>query len=740
MYKHPSNMNILKKISNLRGSKSDGRFISGLLNEHSDPFIVREGKFKFGQLKNSTYYSDWTEHSFLSNTEQKEVVGRTFNFDKLFYIKIFVLLSLLVIGIRSAWLQVVRGGYYYSLAEGNRLRVEIIEPKRGIVYDRNLKPLVRNTANFVLYLIPIDLPKNELDRDIIIRRVADILDGKELNDNGTVTVLPTKSEQIGNLSLISDSPSFFKIKNLLEKVKIGSLESYQPLFVMDNIAYDKAMILSLELNNLPGVFLSNKIRREYLFPVLDEQKGTKALSLSHLLGYTGKISESELAKASSDYSLIDYIGKSGLEYSWEKELKGINGYKNIEVDALGRQKKIVNQVPAQDGFNLKLAIDTDLQRQVELVADTYLKKLGLHRASIIIMNPQNGEILSLVSLPSYDSNLFAKGISQDDYNNFLNDPNRPLFNRAISGEFPSGSTFKLVVSSAALQEKIINETTSFLSTGGLRVGEWFFPDWKAGGHGVTNVKKALADSVNTFFYYIGGGYQDFVGLGVDRLAKYAKLFGMGVKSGIDLPNEASGFVPTADWKKATKGESWYIGDTYHFAIGQGDVLVTPLQVANFTATVANGGKLLEPHLVSALLDSNNNVISEIAPKVIREGFIDSYNNQIVREGMRQTVLTGSARSLQVLPVTSAGKTGTAQWSSKKANHAWFTGFAPYENPQVVITILVEEGTEGSTVAVPMARDILKWYFGGRKTDAIPIVPIPITASTTASSTENVYLD
>lgn len=740
MYKHPRNMNILRKISNLRGSKPDGRFISGLLNEHSDPFTVREGKFKFGQLKNSTYYSDWMEHSFLSNTDQKEVVGRTFNFDKLFYIKIFVLLSLLVIGLRSVWLQVVRGGYYYSLAEGNRLRVEIIEPKRGIVYDRNLKPLVRNTANFVLYLIPIDLPKNELDRDIIIRRVADILDGKESNNNGAVTVLPTKSEQIGNLSLISDSPSFFKIKNLLEKVKIGSLESYQPLFVMDNIAYDKAMILSLELNNLPGVFLSNKIRREYLFPVLDEQKGTKALSLSHLLGYTGKISESELANASSDYSLIDYIGKSGLEYSWEKDLKGINGHKNIEVDALGRQKKIVNQVPAQDGFNLKLAIDTDLQRQVELVADTYLKKLGLNRASIIIMNPQNGEILSLVSLPSYDSNLFAKGISQDDYNNFLNDPNRPLFNRAISGEFPSGSTFKLVVSSAALQEKVINETTSFLSTGGLRVGEWFFPDWKAGGHGATNVRKALAESVNTFFYYIGGGYQDFVGLGVDRLAKYAKLFGMGVKSGIDLPNEASGFVPTADWKKATKGESWYIGDTYHFAIGQGDVLVTPLQVANFTATVANGGKLMEPHLVSALLDSNNNVISEIAPKIIREGFIDSYNNQIVREGMRQTVLAGSARSLQVLPVTSAGKTGTAQWSSKKANHAWFTGFAPYENPQVVITILVEEGKEGSTVAVPMARDILKWYFGGRKTDVIPIVPVPVTASTTASSTEDVYLD
>ena len=732
-------MNIFQKISKMTKPKSEGRYLSGLLNEHSDPFTVREGKFKYGQLKDSAYYSGWTEHSFLSNNEQKEVVGRTFNFNKIFYIKVFILLALLIISFRSAWLQIARGDYYYSLAEGNRLRIETVEPKRGIVYDRNLKPLVRNTANFVLYLRPIDLPKSELDRDDVIRRVSNILDNTNHNNNASST-LASNQEQIGNLSLISDSPSFFKIKNLLEKVRIGSLESYQPLFVMDNIAYDQAMILSLELNGLPGVFLSNKIRREYIFPILDAEKGTTALSLSHLLGYTGKISESELAKASSEYSLIDYTGKSGLEYSFEKELKGINGRKNIEVDALGRQKKIVNQVPAVDGYNLKLSLDTELQRQVEIVADAYFKRLGFYRASIIIMNPQNGEILSLVSLPAYDSNIFAKGISQDDYSGFLNDPNRPLFNRAISGEFPSGSTFKLVVSSAALQEKVISETTSFLSTGGIRIGEWFFPDWKGGGHGNTNVRKAIAESVNTFFYYIGGGYQDFVGLGVDRLVKYSNLFGLGAKSGIDLPSEATGFVPTRDWKKETKGENWYIGDTYHFAIGQGDVLVTPLQVANFTAAVANGGKLLKPHLVSALLDSDNNIVKEIAPQIIREGFIDDYNNQIVREGMRQTVLAGSARSLQILPVTSAGKTGTAQWSSKKANHAWFTGFAPYENPELVITILVEEGKEGSTVAVPMARDILKWYFGGRDKDIVPLVPTPVTASSTASSTADVYLD
>jgi len=715
-----------------QSNNSKKRFLSGLENEHSDPFVVREGKFSYGQLKDSSYYSDWTEHAFLSDTGDKEIVGRTFSFTKIFYVRAFLLMLFLILGSRAAWLQLAKGDYYYSLAEGNRLRVEVIEPRRGIIYDKNLTPLVRNTANFVLYLRPIDLPKNELERDSLIREVASILDeGAPDLDKASAS---STVENIGGLSLVSDSASYFKIKTLLDKVAIGSLESYQPLFVADNIDYDRAMLLSLKLNDLPGVFLSNKIRREYLFPILDDKTGEKALSFSHLLGYTGKINDSEFKKLGDDYSVIDYIGKTGLEYFWEKNLKGVPGRKNIEVDALGRQKKIVNEVPAQDGSNLRLAIDADLQRKTEAVVDNYLKKLNLHRASVIIMNPQTGEVMSLVSVPAYDNNLFAKGIKQEDYQKYISDPEQPLFNRAVSGEFPSGSTFKLVVASAALQEKIINETTSFLSTGGLHIGQWTFPDWKAGGHGQTNVKKAIAESVNTFFYYIGGGYQDFVGLGVDRLGKYAKLFGIGVKTGIDLPNEATGFVPTADWKKATKGESWYIGDTYHFAIGQGDVLVTPLQVANFTAAVANGGKLMEPHLVSAILDSNNNVVSEIAPKVVRENFIDAANINIVRDGMRHTVLAGSARSLQAVPVPMAGKTGTAQWSSKKAPHAWFTGFAPFDNPQLVITIMVEEGREGSSVAVPMAKEILQWYFGGRDKPVAPLPELPVATST------EVYLD
>jgi penicillin-binding protein 2 len=683
--------------------------LEALQDKESDPFAIKEGRFRFGQLKDTVYYSDWTEQSFLSDSSNKEIITRSFNFSKLKYFALIGFLALATLFARTVWLQIIKGNHYYLLSEDNRLRAETIEPKRGIIYDRTLKPLVRNKANFVLYLRPIDLPKNELTRDELVRQISSVLDGTDQTNIPSTSISSSSKE----LKLISDSPSFYKIKELLATVKLGSLESYQPLFIQDNIDYDKAMLISLRLPQWPGVFLTTKIRREYLTDSDNGPVVSGVDSLAHILGYTGKINDAELKKLGSKYSAIDYVGKVGIEYSWESELKGEAGRKNIEVDALGRQKKVINEVPAQDGANLMLALDLDLQEKASAVTQFYLDKYKLKKASVIIMNPQTGEIRAMVSLPAYDNNSFAAGISQVDYNKFLDDPNQPLFNRSISGEFPSGSTIKPIFAAGALQEGVINENTSFLSNGGLRIGEWFFPDWKAGGHGQTDVKKAIALSVNTFFYYIGGGYGDFKGLGLDGLVKYARLFGLGEKTGIDLNGEASGFVPTAAWKEQTKNEPWYIGDTYHFAIGQGDVLVTPLQVANYTAAIANGGTLYKPHLVSKILDSNNQVVQEIKPQIIRQNFIDSADLNIVREGMRQTVTSGSGRFLNTLPVTMAGKTGTAQWSTVKAPHAWFIGFAPYENPELSISILVEEGVEGSTIAVPMAYDIFNWYFGNR---------------------------
>lgn len=687
-------MAVLKKkrffLGDFRSSRGKG----------NDPFVVKEGNFKFGQLKDSAYYTDWTEHSFLSDSRDKEVVGRTFDVKKILPIKIIILLFILILAGRTAWLQLIRGSHYFGLAEGNRLRLENIEPKRGIIYDRKGRALVRNTANFVLSLRPIDLPRDELARDELLRRISFIIDD-----------MPAEPTLNANFDLVSDGPSFQLMKNAIAGISPFSLEAYQPVFIADNIGYEQALHLLASIDSLPGVIIDTKIRREYPFTA-DQEDGTPSdlSSLSHILGYTGKITLEALNRLGSQYSLVDYVGKTGLEYSWEKELKGINGHKNIEVDAFGRRKKVVSELEPVAGYNLKLSLDLDLQRQAEIVTKSWLLKTKTSRAAVIAMDPRNGQILALVSLPAYNNNLFARGLSQEEYDVFLNDENHPLFNRAISGELPSGSTIKPVVAAAALQEKIISENTSFLSVGGIYIGQWFFPDWKAGGHGLTDVRKALAESVNTFFYYIGGGYQDFVGLGVDRLVTYMRLFGFGEKTGIDLNGESAGFVPTPSWKEETKNEAWYIGDTYHIAIGQGDILVTPLQVANFTAAIANGGTLYRPSLVQSLLAENNQKIKDIAPEIIRRDFIDPYNLQVVREGMRQTVTAGSARSLRVLPVSVAGKTGTAQWSSTKENHAWFTGFAPYENPEIVITVLVEEGREGSEVSVPIAQEILNWYF------------------------------
>ncbi len=652
-------------------------FRKKISTKKNTPFSIKEGGFKFGEIDGFSYRLAWAEDSIAFDGEKREIVGRSFEFKKIKIIFLFFFLFFLVLILRATYLQIIKGDYYNLIAEENRLRVERIEPKRGVIYDRNFNSLVKNKANFLLYFVPVDLPGEKESLEKLILEVSNIL---------------------GNVS--SE-----KIKEILATVEPRSLEAYQPLFIADKIEYEKALKIYLEEASTPGVVLTNKNMREY---------NLYSMSLSHILGYTGKISPKELEESGDDYSLIDYIGKTGVEYFWENELKGSNGRKQIEVDALGKEKKIVRIEEATDGHNLVLSLDINLQRKIEEILIKHLKKKRLNKASVVVLNPNNGEVLSLVSFPAFNNNVFARGISQNEYDKLIKHPDKPLFNRAISGEYPSGSTFKPVMSALALEEKVINERTSFLSVGGVSVGEWFFPDWKDGGHGITNVRKAIAESVNTFYYYIGGGHDDFEGLGVDRIADGAKLFGLGTQTGIDLAGESNGFLPSREWKERVKGERWYIGDTYHLAIGQGDILVTPLQVANFTCVFANGGKLYRPQIVKDILNSENKLIRNVEAVPVRSDFIDDYNITVVRQGMRQTITNGSARSLQSVPVTVAGKTGTAQWSSKKETHAWFTGFAPYKNPELVITVLIEEGGEGSEIAVPITREILTWYFGEYK--------------------------
>lgn len=642
---------------------------------HRNPFALTDNVLSSAR-PGDRYLLECNSENITSGRAGGLRLGRGFKLNKLRLIKFFFALTFIVLLSRLYWLQVAQGAYYRDLSDGNRIRIKKIEAKRGVIYDKDLNPLVHNVANFLLYFIPADLPVDELERKMIFNRLAGIL--------GTV------------------SAADLEVK--YQSIDAKSFAIFQPLPVAENIDYDKAMLIDLEALRMPGVMLSSQSRRQYLLPTL---------SYSQLLGYTGKINADELVKYGGEYSPIDYLGKSGLEVFYENELKGLNGRRQVEVDAWGKEKKVISQSRVKDGNNLVLSIDSAAQVKLEELIREELKKTGLSKAVGIVSNPANGEIISLVSLPTYNNNDFAGGISQEEYAFLINHPDKPLFFRAVAGEFPSGSTIKPVILGAALQEKIVSEYSQFLSNGGLRINEWFFPDWKAGGHGQTDARKAIAESVNTYFYYIGGGYQDIVGLGIDKMGQYFKMFGLGSQTGIDLPNEADGFIPTKEWKESVKNERWYIGDTYHVAIGQGDLLVTPIQVAYYLNYFANNGTLYRPHLVKYVLSSEDKlmIITDTTP--VKQNVISPYNLQVVREGMRQAVTNGSAQRLNSLPVAAAGKTGTAQWSSEKKPHAWFIGFAPYDNPEVAITILLEEGEEGSATAVAVADEWLRWYFSSR---------------------------
>ena len=589
-------------------------------------------------------------------------------------------LALLIFGLtallgRVSYLQLVRGQYYQTVAEGNRVRIYTVKAPRGVVYDRNQTLLAKNVPSFSLAVIPVDLPTDPGPRAATIQYLA--------ARSGLTEAAIT--EQINQV------PSY----------------SYQPLTVKENVNFDEATLVKIQSSQYPGVMLKTDSRRQYL-------QSSTTPSLSHLLGYMGKISPEKLdAYLENGYAFDDSAGKTGLELSYEAVLKGTNGKEHAEVDAFGEVKKVLAYQKPQPGQNLVLTIDLELQQQAEQSLRRIMDQYHKQRGSVIVLDPNSGEVLAMVSVPAFDSNVFISGSDSGLITSLFNDPDQPLFNRSISGEYPSGSTFKLVIAAAALQEGVITPQTGVNSVGGLSVGRWFFPDWKAGGHGWTTVTKALAESVNTFFYMVGGGYHDFAGLGVERIKTYAEKFGLNQKLGIDLPQEATGLLPSEAWKEEVKGEQWYIGDTYHLAIGQGDLLVTPLQVAAWTSVFANSGTLYQPHLVRAVGAGEDQPSVPVQSKVLNEHFIDAANLETVRQGLRQGVLTGSSRALGSLPVTVAAKTGTAEWSSTRPPHAWVTAFAPFEHPGLVVTVLIEEGEEGSRLAVPIAADVIRWWAENR---------------------------
>jgi penicillin-binding protein 2 len=643
-------------------------------NSNFDTIFINE------KIKLHSNESAWVEESFICKTDE-ELSSTSQNYlgvglpnSRFIFLLICLFVGTGLLFSRAAYLQVVKGDYYSDVSNDNRIRIYNIPAPRGIIYDRNGVELVKNIPSFAVYITPSDYWKNDENQKLI---------QGWLTKNGLEV-------------------DFME----LEKVDSSRKEYFEPVVVFDGLDYEQAMRLRIESSDYPGVLIDVRAKREYL----NKDNGLIE-SLSHILGYEGNISEKEYDKLrESGYLLNDNIGKIGIEKQYETELRGKYGKEQIEVNASGKAIKILAKQEVVKGDAVYLSIDLEMQAKLEQIIEEYLIKYNKRKAAAIVMDPNTGEILSMISYPGYDNNLFAGGIKNEDYSTLINDKDLPMFNRVISGEYPSGSVIKPVIASAALNEGIVSEHTSFLSAGGVRIGEWFYPDWQAGGHGITDVRKALAQSVNTYFYIVGGGYGQQEGLGANRIKEYCSRFGLSQQTGIDLPGERNGLLPDPEWKEKVKNEKWYIGDTYHYAIGQGDVLVTPLQVANYTSAFANGGTLYQTKLVDRIFDQDSDQEVETTSTVLNENMVDPYNIQVVRQGMRQAVTSGSGRLLNSLPVTAAGKTGTAQWGLDNDPHAWFTSFAPYDNPELVVTVLVEEGEEGSKISTWIANDFYNWYF------------------------------
>ena len=575
---------------------------------------------------------------------------------------------------RAAYLQTWSGATYAKMAVDNKTRGQPILAKRGIVYDRNNVPLVENVPSFDIVAIPADLPRNKQERERMVRELAAVIGVPE--------------------------------DELLSRFSRMSLAGVAPVLVHEDAVRDVALLLETKTKEFPGISVKKNAVRRY----------PEKEYFSHVLGYVGRVSESDMEKNEGLFP-IDSIGKMGIEGSYDVFLRGVNGIIEREINAVSR---ITNERQVREdtiGANVILTIDAGLQKKItDVLVRAMAEAPSARGAAAAALDPSTGEVLALVSVPSYDNNIFATATSRQAYQRLERDPLHPFFNRVIAGTYPPGSSLKPFVALAALQEGTITAKTTVVSTGAIVVhnpynpdASQLFRDWKEGGHGVVDVYKAIAESVNTFFYAIGGGYGDIDGLGIQRIKKYLTLFGFGSETRVDVKGEGAGVIPDQAWKEKELGAKWVLGDTYNASIGQGNILVTPLQLARAYAALANGGNLVQPYLVKAVVVNNKKTGMETTPVITAIGGIDDAYFAIMRDALRQTVTDGSGRRLADLPVAVAGKTGTAQ-AQRGNTHAWFSSFAPFDDPTIALVILVEDGGEGSAVAVPAAREIYEWYF------------------------------
>lgn len=563
-----------------------------------------------------------------------------------------------------------------SLADAAALAKErtfIISPNRGAILDANNTVLVRNEPAFAV--------------------VYDPLAAKAASETEISTALQLVAEK----TEISTGALADRI------VEHGTRSD--PLILVDSLSHEAAV-------DLASLIASEVLRVE---PYTRRLYTDRAASLAMVTGYVGAISDEELLELEG-YGASEAVGKSGVERSWEATLRGTPGERKTIVNAEGVAQGQAQETEPEPGASIRLTIDADLNAAVRTALQNGIRHSGATGGAAVLIDPRSGAVRALASLPDFDAQALSDGLSGDAYARLLSDPRTPFLNRAISGQYPAGSTFKPFVGSAALAEDIISPTRRLdASAGRITVTSvfdpdvsWTFPDWKP--HGFVNLMEALARSSNVYFYMVGGGYKDLEGLGVDRLSRYLSDFGFGDLLNIDLPNEATGRVPTPEWKREAIGEGWYIGDTYNMSIGQGNVAVTPLQLAAATAAVANGGTLYRPHVVGAVLNPDGSVQKETESVVLSDVPVDDSDLAYVREGMRQAVTAsyGTNQLLASLPMSVAAKTGTAQFGTTGDTHALVTAFAPFDEPELALAILLEGGGGGGE-ATSVARDIIEWY-------------------------------
>lgn len=574
------------------------------------------------------------------------------------------LLAFVSLAIRLYTLQVMRGEELRLLSDNNRIRLHRTQATRGTVRDRFGRTIVDSRGSFDAVLVPEDT-----------------------ND------LQTTVENLSQLLHQSSAET----QAILRHAK--GRPAFQEVIVKRDLSWDDISAIETHQLDLPGVSLR-------ITPVRSYPYGS---SLAHVLGYVGEVNPDEMAKG-GDYRMGDLIGKSGLERRWEKYLRGVDGGQQVEVDSVGRKLRTLREVPEIPGNTLTLSFDLDLQAAAE---EVFQDKQG----AAVAVDPRNGEILALVSAPSYDPNLFARGIRPQEWRDLMRDPLKPLNDRAVQGQYPPGSTFKIIVAAAALEEGVVNPFTRIGCGGGVQFGNHYFRCWKKGGHGSMNLHDALVNSCDTYFYQVGQK------LGIDAIADWAHKFGLGMPTGVDLDHEKSGTIPSTWWKKKRFKEPWYAGETLSNAIGQGYVTATPLQMAQAISTIAVG-KRYRPHFVRQVEAPDGQIVETYEPEVVAELPMKSPAQLQLRQALRDVVAKGTGSKAKLEGIEVGGKTGTsqvvtlgktrlkaAQLPREQRDHAWFVAFAPVDEPQIAVAVIVEHADGGGgAIAAPAAKQIMQAYF------------------------------